>query len=108
MPRPKKGQELAAVQEGCDRVRRLLNDAISKPSLGNVTPREVAEGVADEVRERNRRYIERQREARKQRKDADARPLGERVRGWIDLSKWSTPKLVRFVNLKNRDYTTMA
>lgn len=107
MPRPKKGQEVAAMQEACDRVRRLLNEAISKPSLGNVTPREVASGIADQVRERNGQFVERQREARKQRRDADARPLGERVRGLVDLSKWTVQQLVRFLNLKNRDYTTM-
>lgn len=107
MPRPKKGQELAAMQEACDRVRRLLNEVISKPSLGNVTPREVAEGMADQVRERNTQFVERQREARRQGKDADPRPLGERVRGLVDLTKWSVQQLVRFLNLKNRDYTTM-
>jgi hypothetical protein len=107
MPRSETGQELAAMQEACDRVRRLLNEVISKPSLGNVTPREVAEGAADQVRERNRQFVERQREARKQRKDAETRPLAERVRGLVDLTQWSVQQLVRFLNLKNRDYTTM-
>lgn len=107
MPRPKKGQERAAMQEACDRVRLLLNEAICKPSLGNVTPREVALGIADQVRERNRQFVESQREARKQRTDANPRPLAERVRGLVDLTKWSVQQLVRFLNLKNRDYTTM-
>lgn len=102
-PRPRKGHELAAVQLACVVVKRLLNEVISKPSLGNVTPKEIATGVQDEVRSATARYVERQREERRHRAIQDS-PLLDRLRGMLGLKEWPVPELLRFLRLRSRDY----
>jgi len=104
MPKPKKGRELAVVQRACVEVKRLLNEVISKPSLGNVTPNEIARGVQDEVRSATARYVEQQREARRHRELEDRRPLLDRLRDMLGLKRWPIQELLRFLKLRSRDY----
>lgn len=104
MEKPKKGNELAAVRKACVTVQRLLNEVISKPSLGNVTPKEIAEGVQDQVRDATARYIDKQREARRYRVMEDRRPLVDRLRGILGLKGWAGQELLRFLRLRSRDY----
>lgn len=103
MPRPKKNQELAAVQDACVEVRRLLNDVISKPSLGNVTPREMVEGLEDQVRAATAVYVEQQRTERRTRA-ADPRPLSERLKAILQLPGWPMERLLAFLRLRGRNY----
>lgn len=103
-PRPRKGKELAAVQEACVRVRHLMNEVISKPSLGNVTPKEIADGSQDEVRKANDLYVAEQREVRKHRKIEEPRPLLDRLRDMLGLKDWPVNELLRFLRLRSRDY----
>jgi transposase InsO family protein len=103
-PKPKKGKESTAVREACVRVRHLMNEVISKPSLGNVTPKEIADGSQDEVRKANDLYVEEQREVRRHRKIEEPRPLLERLRGMLGLKVWPVNELLRFLRLRSRDY----
>jgi hypothetical protein len=103
MEKPNKDEELAAVQKACIKVRHLLNEVISKPSLGNVTPKEIAKGVQDKVRAATARYVERQREARRNRV-IDRRPLTDRLKDVLRLKGWSGKELLRFLKLRSRDY----
>lgn len=103
MPRPRKGTELASVQRACVEVKRLLNEVISKPSLGNVTPNEITRGIQDSVRLETARYVERQREVRRQR-NVEQRPLADRLRETLGLQHWPMPELLRFLKLRNYDY----
>jgi transposase InsO family protein len=103
MGRPKPGLELAAVQQACDRACFILNERISKPSLGNVTPGEVARGERELVRRANEEYVAGQRAARSTR-PYDRRPIRERLAEVLGLAHWSTAELVRFVRLRKRDY----
>lgn len=106
MKRPEPGKELAAVQRACETVRRILVEEISRPSLGNVTPAEVAEGRAEEVKQANREFVERQRAARKNR-PAEPRSLRERLKELLGLERMSTGSLLRFLRLMTRDYKFM-
>lgn len=99
MKRPAKGKELAAVKAACAEVQRLMNEVISKPSLGNVTPREITEGKEETVREETARYVERQREERRARVLQDRMPLLDRLRGLLGLQGWDGKELLRFLRL---------
>lgn len=107
MKRPPAGKELAAVQRACDKVRRLLVEEISRPSLGNVTPAEVRDGRAEAVKEANRQYVDRQRIARQSRKP-NPRSLRDRLKELLQLDRLSPGQLLRFLRLKARDYKFMA
>lgn len=104
--RPAEGRELAAVQKACERVRQIVNEEISKPSLGNVTPREVALGIAEDVKNRNQEYVKKQREARSQRA-ADPRSLRDRLWGLLQPDRLETRHILRFLRLRSRDYEFM-
>ncbi len=106
MKRPAEGQELAAVLRACEMVRRALVEEISRPSLGNVTPAEVAAGRAEEVKLANREFVERQRTARKSR-PTGTRPLRDRLKELLGLDKMKTGLLLRFIRLMTRDYKFM-
>ncbi len=106
MKRPKPGKEIAAVQRACETVRRILAEEIARPSLGNVTPAEVSAGRAEEVKQANREFIERQRAARKSR-PSDPRPLRERLKELLGLERMGTGSLLRFLRLMTRDYRFM-
>ena len=69
--------------------------------MGNVTPKEIATGVQDEVRSATARYVERQRETRR---EIETRPVLERLRGMLGLQEWPVPELLRFLRLRSRDY----
>lgn len=104
MPKPRKGHELAAVQRACVIVKRLLNEIISKPSLGNVTPKEISSGIQDEVRSATALYVGQQREARRHREIEDRRSLLDRLRDMLGLKEWPAQELLRFLRLRSRDY----
>jgi transposase InsO family protein len=104
MDKPKKGGELAAVQKACATAKYLLNEVISKPSLDNVTPKEIADGDQDKVRAATAQHVEKHREARKHRVLEDRRSLADRLRGMLGLKDWTRQALIRFLRLKNRDY----
>lgn len=106
--RPESGQELMAMQTACNRAAQLLNTTISRPSLGNVTPTELAEGRADEVRTRNQEFVEQSRRARKKREPAPRAPWRKRISDLVDLSKWSAERLLGFLRLSKRDYSFLA
>lgn len=104
MDKPKKGKELAAVQKACATVKYLLNEVISKPSLDNVTPKEIADGVQDKVRAATAQYVEQQRQERKHRVLEERRSLADRLRGMLGLKDWTRQALIRFLWLRSRDY----
>lgn len=107
MERPKPGQEILAMQIACNKTAQLLNTVISRPSLGNVTPAEIAKGIADEVRQRNHEFIEKGREERRQRAPQTKR-WRQRLADTLDLSKWDSGRLLRFLRLSKRDYGFLA
>lgn len=101
--KPNKGNELAAIQKACAKVRRLLNEVISKPSLGNVTPMEIATGVQDEVRAATANYIEQQRNVRTARK-LQPKLLVDRLRDLLGMKDWPILALLTFLRLRDRNY----
>lgn len=107
MDRPPKGEELEALRAACEAARRVLNEEISRPSLGNVTPAEVAHGIAEEVKRGNQEFIAQQREERKRRSPGDT-PWRERLCKLLHVDQWSTPELLRFLRLMKRDYSAWA
>lgn len=106
--RPEPGQELATLRHLCGQAREVLNDQISRPRLGNVTPREIAQGVADAVRERNRAFVARKKEERKQVPAEAACPWLPRLVAWLDLGSWSTARLKSFLARFRRDYVRLS
>jgi len=108
MRRPESGQELMAMQIACNRAAQLLNTTISRPSLGNVTPAELAEGRAEDVQRRNQEFIEQSRQTRKDREPAAREPWRKRISDLVDLSKWRTERLLGFLRLSKRDYSFLA
>lgn len=108
MRRPESGQELMAMQNACNRAAQLLNTTISRPSLGNVTPAELAEGRAEDVQRRNQEFIEQSRQTRKDREPVAREPWRKRISDLVDLSKWRTERLLGFLRLSKRDYSFLA
>lgn len=104
--RPRPGHELEAVRRACAFACDILNHQISRPSLGNVTPAEKAAGkdVVREVQERNRTFAHQQRQQRKERPFARD-PWRVRLARLFNADSLSTGALLRFLRLKNRDYT---
>jgi transposase InsO family protein len=107
MERPARGTELDGFQRACDATRKVLNEDISRPSLGNVTPAEVAKGMTEEVRRGNEQFIAEQRGERK-RRSPGATPWRERLCKLLGLEQWSTSELLRFLRLMKRDYRAWA
>lgn len=106
MSRPRSSGELAAVQRACRRALRILNDQISRPSLGNVTPSEKAAGEerVREVQLRTRDFVLEQRCQRRNREPA-AESWQVRLGRLFEANSRTTGSLLRFLRLKNRDYT---
>lgn len=104
--RPRSGDELAAVQRACLRALRILNDQIARPSLGNLTPSEKAAGdeTVQEVQQRTRDFVVAQRHQRRNRKPP-AEPWQVRLGRLFQADSRTTGSLLRFLRLKNRDYT---
>jgi len=110
MPRPTADEALTAMRIACNQASRLLNETISRPSLGNVTPAEIANGQDNEVRERNRKFTEQARQVRQEREQdhSKRKPWGERIADVLDLSKWSTGRLLKHIRLATREYGFLA
>lgn len=105
MKRPRAGHELEAVRRACRQARIDLNEHISRPSLGNVTPEEVVRGEAEAVQERNRNYVARARAERKQRQASGKRAAWkDRIAALLNPANWDSSRLLRFVRLARRDY----
>lgn len=108
-PRPEAGDELKTLGHLCDRARSVLNERVARPSLGNVTPHEVAGGLEELVRAGNREFVAQQREDRKKR-------LAERPRAsWkeglsslLQVAERTTAELLRFLRLSRHDYTFLS
>lgn len=106
LPRPRPGRELAAVRRACRQALRILNEQISRPSLGNVTPAEKAAGeeTVREVQQRTRDFVLEQRRQRRDREPA-AESWQVRLGRFFQANSRTTGSLLRFLRLKNRDYT---
>lgn len=105
--RPRGGEELTALLALCEQARLMLNQEISRPSLGNVTPDEVARGVQEEVKRGNQEFIEQRREQRRQTASAGLPPWQERLQEALRVCDRSTEQIVRLLNLIKRDYARM-
>lgn len=103
--RPRPGQELTTLQRACRRAMTTLNDKLSRPSLGNVTPTEVARGTDNEVRRGNERFVAHQRQLRKEKsRSGDIEPWKDRLARLFCAEDWTSSDLLRFLRLKRRDY----
>lgn len=108
-PRPEAEQELAALLSICAEARRVLNDRISRPSLGNVTPTDVALGMQEEVKQGNREFVARQREARRHRlAETGTGGWRDTLKDMLHVAQRSTAELLRFLRLSHRDYGYLA
>jgi transposase InsO family protein len=108
-PRPAAGQELASLLQLCNQARTILNEGVSRPSLGNVTPHEVAGGIDELVREGNRAFIRQQREDRKLRlADQHDVPWRQGLKKLLQVAERSTAELLRFLRLGRHDYAFLS
>lgn len=105
--RPKPGQELTTLRRLCRRARTILNQGIARPSLGGVTPDDVARGVREEVKQQNQQFIAKQKERRRHVSQQGLRPWQERLAALLDVAQRSTEELLRFLQLLTRDYARM-
>ena len=107
--RPEPGHELSALLAICSRARSILNDRISRPSLGNVTPTDVARGVQDEVKQGNREFVASERQARKQRlAETCAGAWKDGLQALLHVAERSTAELLRFLRLSHHDYAFLS
>lgn len=105
--RPKPGQELNTLRRLCRRARTTLNQGIARPSLGGVTPDDVAQGVREEVKQRNLTFIAQQKERRRHTSQQGLGPWQERLAALLDVAQRSTEELLRFLQLLTREYARM-
>lgn len=105
--RPRQGQELAMLRTLCAQARAVLNQDIARPSLGGVTPEDVAQGVREEVKQRNQQFITKQKERRRHVSQQGLRPWQERLAEFLQVARRRTEELLQFLQLLTRDYARM-
>lgn len=106
--RPEAGQELATLQMLCERARTILNAKVSRPSLGNVTPLEIAGGMEEVVQRENREFIDTQRATRKRRLAEQSASWRDSLKVLLQATERSTADLMRFLRLGRRDYAFLS